>query len=373
MKLYKEELLTLDFWQDNVIYCGKPMPTGALACAVLNFSDELIGKLKALCNPLNQFMGAINRCDATTEQMLAARESVLQIIALLRALPPFDNLNEQGVREYMSIPALYSQGYLDNLLEYAKTGDERNEILPEYSKGATLLRALRVMAHMGYSFDQYKKRLIPFAEKLHDCDRTVEGYAAIFGQIFPPAPDFDESKAEWMSEVNTTIQYISSIVPGKDAAQLVKQMHFITFVSMFRTDLFEGLCVGHAPRKCPICGRWFLTTNARRTKYCDGLTPGDKFGRTCRQIGNIRGRAQRELAGDHPLKRLYKVRTNTIDQRLHRGMIAEETANAAKRLAKNKLEHAISNRTYALGAYKTEMETDALLAEAKKLLNKRRR
>lgn len=28
--------------------------------------------------------------------------------------------------------------------------------------------------------------------------------------------------------------------------------------------------MGHAPKKCRICGKWFLTTNARHTKYCDG-------------------------------------------------------------------------------------------------------
>ncbi|MFR5901832.1 MAG: DUF6076 domain-containing protein [Neglectibacter timonensis] len=85
-------------------------------------------------------------------------------------------------------------------------------------------------------------------------------------------------------------------------------MHYVSFVGMFRSDLFEGLCVGHAPKKCPICGRWFLTTNARHTKYCGNLAPGDKLHRTCRQIGNLQGRSQRELAADHPIKQIYEHR-----------------------------------------------------------------
>ncbi|MFR4476751.1 MAG: DUF6076 domain-containing protein [Ruminococcus callidus] len=28
------------------------------------------------------------------------------------------------------------------------------------------------------------------------------------------------------------------------------------------------------PEKCKICGKWFLTTNARHTKYCGGYAPG---------------------------------------------------------------------------------------------------
>ena len=107
---------------------------------------------------------------------------------------------------------------------------------------------------------------------------------------------------------------------------------------MFRYDLFEGLCVGHAPRKCPICGRWFLTTDARQTKYCGGLAPGDKLDRTCRQIGNLKGREQRELADDHPIKAIYNRRMNTITQYLHRGTLDEQTAAIMKLLAKDKLE-----------------------------------
>ena len=78
---------------------------------------------------------------------------------------------------------------------------------------------------------------------------------------------------------NITAQYVSTVMPGQDTPQLVKRMHYMSYVGLFRSDLFEGLCVGHAPRKCPICGRWFLTTDARQTKYCGGLAPNDKNGR----------------------------------------------------------------------------------------------
>lgn len=65
---------------------------------------------------------------------------------------------------------------------------------------------------------------------------------------------------------------------------------------MFRSDLYEGLCVGHAPKQCRTCGRRFLTINARPTKYCNGYAPGDKRHRSCRQVGNLKGRKERELA-----------------------------------------------------------------------------
>jgi hypothetical protein len=206
--------------------------------------------------------------------------------------------------------------------------------------------------------------MIDFAHKLQHSKRTPEGYAETFAEHFNATPTLSLDNPMWMQLTNTTMQYVSAVMPEKGIPQLVKHMHYVSFVGMFRSDLFEGLCVGHAPRLCPICGKWFLTTDARQTKYCGGLAPGDKLGRTCRQIGNLKGREQRELADDHPIKAIYTRRMNTITQYLHRGTLDKQTAAVMKRLAKNKMERAISDHVYAKDSYETEMSQDALLKEA---------
>ncbi|MFR1300420.1 MAG: DUF6076 domain-containing protein [Blautia massiliensis (ex Durand et al. 2017)] len=41
------------------------------------------------------------------------------------------------------------------------------------------------------------------------------------------------------------MQYVPAIQPGSDLRrQLVKRMHYVSFVGMFRSDLFEGLYCG---------------------------------------------------------------------------------------------------------------------------------
>lgn len=90
------------------------------------------------------------------------------------------------------------------------------------------------------------------------------------------------------------------------------------------------------PEKCKICGKWFLTTNARHTKYCGGYAPGDKLHRTCRQIGNLKGREQRELADDHPIIQIYEKRLNTINRYVKRGTLDADLAEVMKKLAKIK-------------------------------------
>ena len=117
------------------------------------------------------------------------------------------------------------------------------------------------------------------------------------------------------------------------------------------------MCWSLHRRKCKICGKWFLTTNARHTKYCGGYAPGDKLHRTCRQIGNLKGREQRELADDHPVKQIYEKRLNTINRYVKRGTLDADLAEAMKKLAKDKMLRALSNVAYAKGDYEKEMGT----------------
>lgn len=145
----------------------------------------------------------------------------------------------------------------------------------QHSKATMLVRIVQVLGHLSYSLGQYKEALTKFAERLNEpgYDRTPDGYAAMFGQFFKGEPTLSLDNPAWMTLTNASVQYVSAFRPGKTEPQLVKRMHYVSFVGMFRSDLFEGLCVGHAPKKCPICGRWFLTIDARHTKYCGGLTP----------------------------------------------------------------------------------------------------
>ena len=194
------------------------------------------------------------------------------------------------------------------------------------------------------------------AINVDNVERTPDGLAAAFSAHFSASND------SLMALANASVQYASAGEPP----QLLRRMNYVSFVGLLRSDLYEGLIIGHAPRKCAVCGRWFLTLDARRPKYCGGLAPGDARGRTCRQVGAMRGREQRELAGDHPLKAIYNRRLNTILQSQRRGRLDEATADAMRKLAKDKLQRALSDANYARAAYESEMTQEALRAEAER-------
>lgn len=359
MDVVQHQILSLDFWQNTVSYEGKTFPSGTIGCDALNISLDLIEQITELCGSLNLFMGAMQLGMANAELFISARESALRIIQNLKDIPPFSYLEEKRMATY--IQNVFSDEYLKNALEYAKSlasGNLMDALNSEYQKALTLLRVVPVLAHLGYSLRQFQDTMLQFAELLNaaEQERSPSGYAVAFGDFFSSNPSLSEEDGSWMYLTNASMQYVPAIQPGSDTPQLVKRMHYVSFVGMFRSDLFEGLCVGHAPKKCPICGRWFLTTNARHTKYCSNLAPGDKLHRTCRQIGNLQGRAQRELADDHPIKQIYERRCNTINRYVKRGTLDADIAKRMKKLAKDKMLRALSNVSYAKDSYEAEME-----------------
>ena len=359
-----QELMTLDFWQDTVIYEGKTFPVGTLACDALNVPADAIAKMNEQCEKINLLLGMLNAGEDASALFPMAREAALAMLDILSKTPPFSYMDIPKHRE--QIEKVFTA---DNALKYmefaikATTNSLQLEEVPRYADAMMLQRYTAVFGHLAYSLGEYQKAMLDFAEKSdgNEADRTAEGFAKMFGSYFPPDFSITEGNA-WMSTLNNSVQYVSVIRPGENVAKLVKRMHYVSFVGMFRSDLFEGLCVGHAPKKCRICGKWFLTTNAS----CGGYAPGDKLHRTCRQIGNLKGREQRELADDHPVKQIHEKRLNTINRYIKRGTLDEDLAEVMKKLAKDKMLQALSNVAYAKGDYEIEMGQAALKKEALK-------
>ena len=368
-QIINHAVLSLDFWQDTVTYEGSTMPAGTIGCEVLNIPDSTIENLDTPCNVLNQLIQGMNTGSLDMELLPQVQQAAGEIISFLQATPPFSRLNRSYFEQ--KLVAIFSEEYMEDAKAYLQLTQQEQLICAltgQHSKATILVRIAQVLGHLSYSLGQYKEALTKFAEQLNEpgYDRTPDGYAAMFGQFFKGEPTLSLDNPAWMTLTNASVQYVAAIRPGKTEPQLVKRMHYVSFVGMFRSDLFEGLCVGHAPKKCPICGRWFLTIDARHTKYCGGLAPGDQRGRTCRQIGNLRGREQRELADDHPIKAIYTRRMNTILQNTRRGKLDEGTAAAMKKLAKDKMLRALSDQRYASTVYEQEMTQDALLKAAQK-------
>ncbi|MFR1196531.1 MAG: DUF6076 domain-containing protein [Oscillospiraceae bacterium] len=118
------------------------------------------------------------------------------------------------------------------------------------------------------------------------------------------------------------------------------------------------------PRKCEVCGQYFLMQSARRQKYCSygtalELYHGEKI--SCRRYAIIQGKAER--AKDNPLKTAYEKRCAAIRSEKSRGTISAEFAAAAQAMAKRRLEQAEEDDAYAVKEYYRDLERAKLYAD----------
>ena len=85
-----QELMTLDFWQDTVIYEGKTLPVGALACDALNVPADTIAKMNEQCEKINLLLGILNAGQDASALCPIAREATLAMLDI----DHFKNIND---------------------------------------------------------------------------------------------------------------------------------------------------------------------------------------------------------------------------------------------------------------------------------------
>ena len=364
---HKGNLLELVFGEDTVTYHGRSWPSGAIAGMVMNITDEALTEMDPLCDRFAQLDVMLRTNSADKAALQSARNAAHTLIPLIAQWEPFTYLSESvyidcidpifSLDAYKKMKAYYSA------LTNGKMNEENKK---KYDPTIGLVLLTPALAYFSKGVRTLKDHIGPFADRLAEDDRprSREDYLAMFRTVFSENISLGDGSDSWMAATNTTVQYAAMLSPETGKLELARHMHFTSFSGMFRADFFEGLNAGHAPRRCDICGRWFLTTNARHTRYCSGICPDDPKGLTCRAIGNRKGREFREKAIDHPLNEIYRRCVNTIDQQIHRGKLDKELGCLMKLTAKDKLDRAKCKPAYAQKIYENEMNVDFLREEA---------
>ena len=357
-------MLSLTFIDDTVTYRGETRPTGSVACMAMTVDAAL-----PLCQRIAPVNTMLRTGVADKAAMNSARLAAHVLLRLIAQHEPFTFFTHPELERRLD--QVFTMDAFKKIHAYQSTvlaGTLDDAAQEKFGPTIDLMMLTPVLANFSDAITLLQEHIVPFAEKLDkgNLPRTQEAYLAEFSESFPEDVHMGDGSDSWLSMTNVSVQYTAGT--SRNRPQMKKHMHFISFGGMLRADFFEGLSVGHAPKRCAICGRWFLTTDARHTKYCSEICPTDEQGRKCRVIGNLRGRAARELAADHPLNEPYDRRMNTIDQCLKRGTLSPELAAEMKKLAKDKKQRAKADMAYANSTYRMEMEQDALKVEALKLL-----
>ena len=347
----KMRFLTVDYRDKQETYgtCCSSDDTGNIALDILNIPDYVLEELLELTEPMMQLVDFLNKNrnpdSSTLAMMLTASRNVFRVVDLLRDVPPFSGQDFTWLDG--KLPKIFSQEAVNKAYRQRKK-----------EKGEVFIPALCLVAQLGFGMWDFRQALIPLVESLDDdaVSRNPTGFAQQFDNFFSA----DNNQDYWMSITNVSLEYL----PGTKG--LVRRMHYASFPSMFRSNLYEALAAGNAPKRCPICKKFFLTTNARRQKYCTGYAPEEYEGLTCVQVGNRMGREEREKAANRPVIVQYHQAVNALDKRVERGTLERETGARAKARAKELVSGAITDAEFANGEYKNDMNPDALIAAVTK-------
>lgn len=358
------DMLKLDFGREQVIYEGKTYPTGAIAVSALNIDQAMLEQMELSCNALKSFRSAFNRGKVTDPLLVSARQAALRILSQMAEMEPFAHYKDAPLKKM--VDETYTKANVTLATSLARVESNITGLTSQQHNALKMIRLTDVLSNFADAVRILQKHIAPFAEDMMDesCSRTIAGFAYAVRDHFDETITFEEGDCSWTALINVTMQYKTALPEGAKVPVIVTSMDFVSLGGLFRADFFEGLRVGHAPKRCANCGRWFLTTNARPTKYCSEVNLTDPYHRTCRQLASQLGAEARECAADHPYRILKERVRKSIDKRLSRGTLTPELGARMKHLAKGKMERALADPQYAHQRYEAEMTIDALYAEA---------
>ncbi len=381
----------VDFGDKDIHIGRKKYPKGYFANAVLNLTPAEVTELLTLAAPAYHAQRDIRMYGYRDDYFAYAKESVLALKKKLFSMIPFSLLDvrteEQRLQNvFCEDGRLLLQDYWSLLKQ---KGAVDADLTPEEALLASvgrmhmeqLLWMLNFYVYVPMDIANFNNAILNLEQdKLRDLKkRDAHHYAAACNAFFsnPELPrmlyeaQISKEVAGFSLKPNARQEFVVLSVPGKRGAKMVsRRLHFCRLMDFLVADFFEGLAAGHAPKRCAICGRFFLTTDARPRKYCTGYTPNDPCGRSCQAVGARKSREDREKAANHPVKSICETRCNTIDHHIRQGKIDKEFGTAAKKIARRLRDRAIRDNEYLLGNYPQDMTSEAIYEATQRALGR---
>lgn len=366
---------TIDYRDGRVLFAGKNYPAGVFAIHLLNqfYINDTAARIAVFRDELNfHILRQLRDGYLNITEFVKTGANTLEALKALPKLRPFDGVNTEEIRN--AVETLFMKQVGQKICEYF-AAKAKLSLLPQEEIAAGT--AERIKAVTDFSSTEQKvediRSVLRFVDRLADdlilahnkltqfCNHTDEAERLDEAHLLPLALEiFGEHHFAQGG------RYISVKKNAKSKnATLAKRLVFDSYYSFILTDFFEGLHYGHYPRRCKICGRYFLMQSARRQKYCPyGIAPelyrGKKI--TCRKYAAVLNR--KEKAENDPIVSLYTRRCAAIRTECGRGTITKDFAEAAKQLAKEHKQEALHNDQYAKEEYRKAMSRAALYAEA---------
>ena len=365
---------TADYRDGRVIFVGKSYPAGVFATHLLNqfYINDTAARIAVFRDDLNyHILTQLKNSYLNITEFVKTGANTLEALKALPKLRPFDGLNIEEIRN--SVTTLFTEKNGQKICEYFADKAKLSLLTQDEIAAGT---ADRMKTATDFSVIESNiteiKSILLFFNTLADDLILAHGNLLKFCNRIDEVERLDEAHLlplalEIFGDHHFTQsgRYISVKKNAKGVTGTVaKRLNFDSYYSFILTDFFEGLHYGHYPRKCEICGKYFLMQSARRQKYCSyGIAPELHRGKkiTCRKYAAVLKR--KEKAENDPIVSLYNRRCAAIRTECGRGTITKEYSEIAKRIAKERKQLALNDDKYAKMQYKKDMSREALYAE----------
>ena len=359
-------ILTADYRDGCVYLGGKKHPAGYFMVQLLNqyYVNDTAARIALLRDAVcYHILDQLRYGYLNISEYEKTGRNMVEIMKTLPALPPFETLDAEAIRDHIS--ALFTEANGERIVVYFRSRAEiglmaQDEIAigtqdwkldkANVSEMEALIAevqaALRFFDALADDLIQAQAQFKTFVSQLDEAVRFDEKHLLpIALEVFGAAP------------LPLTVEYTGLKKNRASTDETVaRRLRFDRYYSFLLTDFFEGLHYGHYPRRCPICGKYFLMQSARRTVYCSGMSPYivRKQPLSCRAYGAYVHR--KELAENDPITDVYSRRCAAIRSEVSRGTITKEFAASVQKLAKEHKQQAQSDHDYAVTQYEKDME-----------------
>lgn len=317
---------TLFVWDRTIFYNKKQIPLGQCTTDILNLDIEYV-KYMLTCN--KKFADAVDELfdsKMTLEKVTRIQNTVNNSLDILVSLPPFKYLLKPDYAHKVLID-LYND---DNnyFKELGETKDKRFDFL--YGFFERIFKTINsyisfrtyISTMLEHSFENLKNRNTEqYSFAVHNFFSNQEIMTTI-RFLFPEADEFNFNQA-----TPNGVRYVPARNPNNKNEYIIIEKLIYTDVSGFlHTDFFRALMVGHCPRKCHNCGKYFLLLSGHNTCYCSNPLPNQTTKgkiKTCRDVGaHNKEREQKE--NRTPAQVEYDKVYNRLKTRKNRKKISEE-------------------------------------------------
>jgi len=378
---------SIDFVGDEFIIGGKTLPLGNITHDILNIPADKLLSVFETGDKLNDLYNRLNAENYSDELFIKIRETIIEIIKLIKKTKPFSYFNIKD--EYEHIDLLLSDEKIKEWnRSFASMPIPNINFVPEgtaiYDHVIVLTEFIKSYIYLcADTFNFYKVAMMYFVNLTENGFRDKVLLAGFTKEFFG-----SEQVLGWIEELNATeITHNFTLEPGvwmapvvltnKDGLTMLgRRIHFDRMLNFYVTDMFEGLAAGHYSWQCGICHKFFFMTTAHKQLYCSTVNP--EYGVPCAYVAKNKLNMPKQKKKDGFGHDIWQKRYNSLrneKSKTKNGLPSAkydiDVCDKAIELAKRHYEDAQIDFDYAQNQYEQDMILVNLIAEAKAALGKK--